>query len=476
MRTFQFSDTKSHKFWNIDVSGNSFTVSYGKIGSAGQTKTKSFATAEKARQAADKLISEKIGKGYIETTPKVKSSEPETFEKAIQANPHELAVVAAYADYLTERDDPRGEFMQVQIALENEALPKAERKKLLKREAELLEEHGSEWVGDWIEHFSPPTDTEGRGQTNHTNGQQYLFRRGILTTANFGELTVAAARAFIRSPQTRLIHELFIGDYTYDEDFEPASDLPDGAGADDYPARHIILRWPHMRHVRQFQYGWMSDEAYGNFCHFQCHMPGEHLYDFVKQMPNLEELLVFAHFTDMDKLFALPLPQLRVLQLYHGYSYPLARLAKVPWLTNLTHLLCHPHAFEGPEPFIGLKDLQAICESEYLQRLAHLRLRLTEFGDEGIRVIIDSGILKRLKTLDLRHGAVTDEGARLLASCPDLKNLEHLDLSRNGLTEVGTKALLATKVPVALEFQHAQLGEQDQWGGRPQYLYDGDYE
>ena len=45
MRTFQFSDAKSHKFWNIDVQGKSFTVTFGKIGTAGQTKTKEFADA-----------------------------------------------------------------------------------------------------------------------------------------------------------------------------------------------------------------------------------------------------------------------------------------------------------------------------------------------------------------------------------------------------------------------------------------------
>jgi predicted DNA-binding WGR domain protein len=28
MRTFQFSDAKSHKFWNIEVSGSDFTVHF----------------------------------------------------------------------------------------------------------------------------------------------------------------------------------------------------------------------------------------------------------------------------------------------------------------------------------------------------------------------------------------------------------------------------------------------------------------
>ena len=56
MRTFQYSDAKSHKFWNIDVQGTSFTVTFGKIGTAGQTQTKTFPTPAKAQAEADKLI------------------------------------------------------------------------------------------------------------------------------------------------------------------------------------------------------------------------------------------------------------------------------------------------------------------------------------------------------------------------------------------------------------------------------------
>ena len=131
MRTFQFSDAKSHKFWNIEVKGNDFTVTYGKIGTSGQTQTKTFATPEKAQAEADKLIREKTGKGYVETTPKASVSTAEAFEKAIRTN--DETAWRAYADYLTEQNDPRGEFMQVQFALENDSLPKAERDALKKK-------------------------------------------------------------------------------------------------------------------------------------------------------------------------------------------------------------------------------------------------------------------------------------------------------------------------------------------------------
>src|SRR5262249_8722919 len=145
--------------------------------------------------------------------------------------------------------------------------------------------------------------------------------------------------------------------------------------------------------------------------------------NFVKEMPDVEEVLIFAHLRDATALVALPLPNLRVLQLYHAQSYPLEELAQNSSLANLTHLLCHPHAANG-QAYIRFEGLPAICRAPQLTKLTHLRLRLTDLGDEGAREIIDSGILKRLKVLDLRHGSVTDEGAKMLADCPDIKHLK----------------------------------------------------
>src|ERR1041384_4233963 len=103
MRTFQYSDAKSHKFWNIEVSGSSFTVTYGKVGASGQTQTKSFADAEKAQAEADKLIREKLKKGYVETTPRAVVSTAEAFERALADDPYDLTTARVYADYLQEQ-------------------------------------------------------------------------------------------------------------------------------------------------------------------------------------------------------------------------------------------------------------------------------------------------------------------------------------------------------------------------------------
>ena len=64
-RELIYMDSKSSKFWNIEVKGASFTVTYGRTGSDGQTQTKDFGTEEAARKAAEALIREKLGKGYV---------------------------------------------------------------------------------------------------------------------------------------------------------------------------------------------------------------------------------------------------------------------------------------------------------------------------------------------------------------------------------------------------------------------------
>lgn len=65
---FEYQDSKSYKFWQVEMDGTTLNVTYGKIGAAGQEKTSSFETPEKAQKELDKLISEKIKKGYVEKT------------------------------------------------------------------------------------------------------------------------------------------------------------------------------------------------------------------------------------------------------------------------------------------------------------------------------------------------------------------------------------------------------------------------
>lgn len=66
-RQFMFVGGTSQKFWDVGVQGAELTVRYGRLGSAGQSKTKLFATADEANRQAEKLVAEKTREGYIET-------------------------------------------------------------------------------------------------------------------------------------------------------------------------------------------------------------------------------------------------------------------------------------------------------------------------------------------------------------------------------------------------------------------------
>lgn len=61
---FIYQDEKSHKFWDIETNGTDLTVQYGKVGTTGQSQTKQFLSEEECKKAADKLIAEKVKKGY----------------------------------------------------------------------------------------------------------------------------------------------------------------------------------------------------------------------------------------------------------------------------------------------------------------------------------------------------------------------------------------------------------------------------
>ena len=64
MPRYELVEGTSSKFWQIDLEGTSFTTTYGKIGTNGQSTTKSFADDAKAKHEHDKLVAEKTKKGY----------------------------------------------------------------------------------------------------------------------------------------------------------------------------------------------------------------------------------------------------------------------------------------------------------------------------------------------------------------------------------------------------------------------------
>ena len=93
MRRFEFVEGTSSQFWEIAQADAALDIRWGRIGTAGQSQTKDFADAAKATAAMNKLISEKTGKGYVETT--TGATAPATTPAAKAARPEPAAKPAA---------------------------------------------------------------------------------------------------------------------------------------------------------------------------------------------------------------------------------------------------------------------------------------------------------------------------------------------------------------------------------------------
>ncbi|VUT01384.1 DUF4132 domain-containing protein [Klebsiella spallanzanii] len=89
MKKFIYQDEKSHKFWAVEQQNNELHLSWGKVGTNGQSQIKTFADAAAASKAEQKLINEKNRKGYVEDTA--------TAQPAAASLPEEIASPAAAA-------------------------------------------------------------------------------------------------------------------------------------------------------------------------------------------------------------------------------------------------------------------------------------------------------------------------------------------------------------------------------------------
>lgn len=377
----------------------------------------------------------------------------DALESALVEDPDDLATHYAYADFLQEQGDPRGEFIQVQIALEDPQRSEKERRTLQARAKDLLRAHQREWLGILADELFPSDGelVEAWPQPIHRL-YQHQFSRGWLDSLVLHENSDYGFRTYrtelgsllCLASEARLLRKLTL-------EF-------------DHGLVEALLASPFLLNLRVFQLG----RARRGFHDISPIGQSPHLDELIAKMPRIEELRLFIQGFDAIRLFALKnLSCLRILQIYYEVERnPLEVLAKNAVLSNLTHLLLSPFG-----PCIDLTGVRAVMQSRHLRSLTHLQLHRSDLGDVGCTEIVTSGILKRLKVLHLRHGEITDAGAHILADCPDLQRLELLDIERNALTQTGIDALRRVLGP-ALRGDNQQTQEEL---AERRYLYEDDF-
>jgi uncharacterized protein (TIGR02996 family) len=395
----------------------------------------------------------------------------DTLEKALVKDPDDLGAHAAYADWLTQQGDPRGEFIQVQLALEEPGRSATDRKQLQKREKELLQKHQRDWLGNLARFF-----LHKEGVPDYLKDQvSHQFSRGWLNTLVIPLLTGDLAWTLAKATQTRLVRNLCILDVAVfvAEDWDDDAEVDHDQMQEDYPGLGPLTKSPYLGNLRFFQLGNQHEVGNDDYLYDSLRAPyiGLDVLWMIQKMPKVEELyLNLYNSIDGKELFGLrSLTRLRVLQFCLGDSYPLRVLAENAAMGQLTHLLLHPQAVEeGKKAYITRAGVRALVRSRHLPHLTHLALHQTDMGDEGCTEIVRSGILDRLEVLDVSYGSITDAGARILAACPDLAYVEFLNVSQNALTKKGIAALEAVGIEVRADTQHDPDDDS--------YLYQGDWE
>lgn len=92
----------------------------------------------------------------------------EALEAALVATPDDAALHAAYADFLIEDGNPRGEYIRLQLAAEDRNQPAVKLRELEQAAFEIRQQHEQEWLGELWPHLqrpptTSPTTTRGAG-------------------------------------------------------------------------------------------------------------------------------------------------------------------------------------------------------------------------------------------------------------------------------------------------------------------------
>lgn len=115
MARYEYSEGTSNQFWEIELEGSSFTTRWGKIGTTGQARTKSFDGPAAAQREHDALVAKKVEEGYVST------GDSATAEPAVQVLRYELGDFDANDDYVFEVAPPTADGLRFVVKSESMA-------------------------------------------------------------------------------------------------------------------------------------------------------------------------------------------------------------------------------------------------------------------------------------------------------------------------------------------------------------------
>ncbi|PRP94061.1 WGR domain protein [Enhygromyxa salina] len=413
MRRFEYKDSRSYKFWEIEVEGASFTARYGKVGTAGQTQNKRFATPEKAAAAATKKINEKVRKGYAEV-----GSSPAT-KPAAASDPSEDFSVRA--DRLQAAGDPWGQRIALTLAHAATKPRSPERRKLAKELKQLELDHAEHFFGAALHQLMQDDNFDKVARLTWAYGYVTRASVGVPNFGYDGPDAVAVLAALMSSPASEFLAELTIG----------LTDFEGGGLSAAHRAIAAGIVHPHLHtlfvgdfHAEQQEISWVS------------HGDVSGIY---AKAPALRTLRLRGADIGLGELEH---PTLARLEIESGGlpEASVASLAKAK-LPELAHI----EVWFGCEGYGGTTNIEALrplFSTKTLPKLKHLGLQNSEMQDEIAIELAKSELLTQVESVDLSMGTMREPGAQaILDAAGRFRHLKSLNLSDNFIPSALTAQL-----------------------------------
>ncbi len=419
MPRYELDDGSSSKFWQIELEGTSFTTRYGRIGTDGQTSTKTFSDPETAGREYDKITKSKVRKGYqlvddggaSAAGPSVSTNAQ--LESAIFENPSDVEAWQVYGDWLQTEGDPRGELVNLEVAKEASAGDVHKQAELTDQLERLIEQHQAEWLGPEVMRAIAYEDDD---LVDIEWRYGFIWRVKVKATYGFqGPSVEQLLKAILKSSASRFVHEIRVG--------LPDSEEP-GFQREILALAKNGLR-PSVRriYIGDFEFPDETEISWtevGNV---------EKLYPV---FPNLNWLKVQGGGILLGKLQH---PTLETLILHTGglpseATRSISR-AQLPQLKTL-------EIWFGEEDYGGdttVDELEPLTDADGVPRLRHLGLQNATFSDEIPDLLAGSKLLDQLETLDLSMGTMSEYGAnRLIERAENFRHLKRLNVDDNVLS------------------------------------------
>lgn len=454
MRRFEFKDAKSHKFWEIEITGHAYTVRYGKIGADGQVQTKTFASAAKAEAAAEKIISEKLKKGYKEVKAAAATQAKATpagarnleLEAALVDEPANVDAWQVYADWLQSQGDVWGE--RLSLALQRDKAKGPAKAKLTKQLETYDEAHADALYGSTLAAMLGKPELEqvallelqhGLIVSVHVKAPRYDWK---------GLAPNTALATIVESPAARLLSSIGIGII----DFEYPVDLSKGIEAISKAGKLESLR---SLFIGEFEFpdeNEISWVAVGDVSEVlpiapklrELHLRGAEISLGALEHPTLERLTIETGGLPSDAVESVgkcKLPELRHMDV---------------WL--------------GTEEYGGdgeISQLAPLFKGTGVPKLEHLGLCNSDFEDDIAIALAKSKLLAQLRSVDLSMGTMHEPGAQaIIANAEKFRHLESLDLDRNFISDE-LAAQLRTLLGRIVSINDQE--EPDDWDDEPHY-------